>query len=202
MRVIHWGPTRYRDALARQHELVAARLREECEDTLVLTEHEGVITAGRGSRPENVLDQRFPVIEVERGGDVTWHGPGQLVGYWIRLLPPAAHDLRAHLRATEDIVIAALRTFGCLGFRIAEKTGVWVGPHDAPRKIASIGIAARNWCTYHGFALNVAPDLAQFRAINPCGFDAGVMTSLEREMGRPVELAAVALAIEAGMAPA
>ncbi len=198
MRVVHWGITEYDDALRRQHELVAARLRGEVPDTLVLTEHSPVITLGRGTRRTNVLDPRFPVVEVERGGDVTFHGPGQLVGYVVRLLPPGRRDLHAWMRAVEQLLIDALSLFGIRGERIAGKTGVWVGPSDATgaRKIASLGIAARNWCTFHGFALNVTTNLADFRAINPCGFDASVMTSVARELGRDVRMSEVAVAIE------
>jgi lipoyl(octanoyl) transferase len=195
--VLDWGRTEYRAALARQHELVADRIAGRVPDTLVLTEHDPVVTLGRGSRPENVLQKSVPIVEVERGGDVTWHGPGQVVGYVVRLLPPERRDLVAHLRGIEDLVIDALARFAIAGARAEGKTGVWVKQADGLRKIASIGIAARSWCTFHGFALNVECDLAAFRAINPCGFDASVMTSLRDLLGCSPGMDAVKAALSA-----
>jgi lipoate-protein ligase B len=189
--ILDWGRTEYRDALARQHALVADRLAGRVPDTLVLTEHDPVVTLGRGARPENLIAPSCPVVPVERGGDVTWHGPGQVVGYLVRLLPPDRHDLLAHLREIEDLVIASLAPFGLSGSRSDAGTGVWVHHGGRLRKIASIGIAAKSWCTYHGFALNVDCDLAAFRAINPCGFDASVMTSLRDVLGTSPGLEAV-----------
>jgi lipoate-protein ligase B len=197
VRVADWGRTSYEDALARQHELVAARIAGRAPDTLVLTEHDPVLTLGRGAHPENMIAPECPTIAVERGGDVTWHGPGQVVGYLVRLLPPGARDLVAHLRGLEDLVIAALLRFGIDGTRSAGKTGVWVAHGGALRKIASIGIAAKSWCTYHGFALNVDCDLRAFRAINPCGLDASVMTSMQEVLGASPGLSAVKAAIAA-----
>jgi lipoyl(octanoyl) transferase len=195
--VLDWGRTEYRSALARQHKLVADRLAGRVPDTLVLTEHDPVVTLGRGSRPENVLQKTVPIVEVERGGDVTWHGPGQIVGYVVRLLPPERRDLVAHLRGIEDLLIDALARLGIAGARAEGKTGVWVKQERESRKIASIGIAARSWCTFHGFALNVECDLAAFRAINPCGFDASVMTSLRDVLGSSPGMDAVKAALRA-----
>lgn len=195
--VADWGRTEYADALARQHTLVEDRLAGRVPDTLVLTEHEPVITLGRGAHAANLLAPDCPTVAVERGGDVTWHGPGQVVGYLVRLLPPGARDLVAHLRGLEDLVIAALARFGIAGVRQPGRTGVWVEGSPAPRKIASLGIAARRWCTYHGFALNVECDLAAFRAINPCGFDASVMTSMRELIGTSPGIGAVKAAIGA-----
>ena len=172
-----WGLVDYGEALARQHARVAARLRGEIPDTFIFCQHYSVMTLGRGTDRANILVKDVPIFEVERGGDVTWHGPGQLVGYFIRLLPEGTRDLRAHLRLMEEVVIRAMASAGLRGFRTDGKTGVWVHHDGVDRKIASLVIAARNWCTYHGFALNVNPDLSNFRRINPCGFDAGVMTS-------------------------
>ena len=197
--VVDWGRTEYADSLRRQHALVADRILGRTPDTLVLTEHEPVITLGRGSHAANVLTDAYPTVTVERGGDVTWHGPGQVVGYLVRLLPKDGRDLVLHLRGLEDLVIAALGRFGIAGVRAPGKTGVWVASGESPKKIASIGVAARSWCTYHGFALNVDCDLAAFRAINPCGFDASVMTSMHDVLGRTPGVEAVKAAIAASV---
>lgn len=195
------GRVDYEAARALQHDLVLRRARGEIADTLLLCEHPPVVTLGRGTDPADVLDRRFPVVEIERGGEATYHGPGQLVGYAIRLLPPGARDLRAHLRLLEQVVIDALTEFGIAGRRVEGATGVWVGAAgDPPRKVASLGVAARQWTTYHGFALNVDVDLAAFAAINPCGFNAGVMTSVARELGRAARLDAAEKAVEAAAA--
>lgn len=177
-----WGLVAYGEAWARQRAYVDARLREERPDTFVTCEHPSVLTLGRGTDPANVKDRTLPIFEVERGGDVTWHGPGQLVGYMIRRLEEGRRDLRAHLRLMENIVIETLAEFGIAGERVEGKTGVWVKHGDARKKVCSLGIAARNWVTYHGFALNLDPDMAEFRRINPCGFDADVMASM-RDFG-------------------
>jgi len=170
----------YEDGRRRQLERLEARVRGDAPDTLYLLEHPTVITLGRGTDPRNLKDAgRFPVIETERGGDVTLHAPGQVVGYLIRLLPEGQRDLHAHLRVLEEIVISALAGFGISGARRDGATGVWVDD----RKIGSLGVACKNWCTWHGFAVNVHVPLNLFEAINPCGFDADVMTSMERELG-------------------
>lgn len=177
-----WGLVPYAEAWARQRTYVDARLRDERPDTFVTCEHPSVLTLGRGTDPANVKDRTLPIFEVERGGDVTWHGPGQLVGYMIRRLGEGRRDLRAHLRFMETLVIETLAEFGVAGERVDGKTGVWVRRGDTPRKVCSLGIAARNWVTYHGFALNLEPDMSEFRRINPCGFDAEVMASM-RDFG-------------------
>jgi lipoyl(octanoyl) transferase len=199
LHVLDWGRTEYGDALRRQQELVARRLAGEVPDTLVLTEHDPIITLGRGTKAENVLHPSFPIVVVERGGDVTWHGPGQVIGYPVRLLPPGRQDLLAHLRWIEELVIATLSSFRIEGRRVPGRTGVWVERPDGPGKIASVGIAAKRWCTYHGFALNVDCDLGAFRAINPCGFPASVMTSIQDVLGRSPGIAAVKRAISAAL---
>jgi lipoate-protein ligase B len=177
------GRREYESALALQRDLVAARQAGSAGDTLILVEHPDVITLGRRrTSRDNVLATEIPIVEVERGGDVTYHGPGQLVGYPIVQLDGAERDLHAFLRAIEAGLIAALARFGLDGGRKEGWTGVWLGE----RKVASIGIAVRRWVTMHGFALNVATDLERFRAINPCGLDAGVMTSVTEVLGRPV----------------
>jgi len=181
-RTIDLGRREYRQVWTLQQELVAQRQRGEIEDTLVLVEHPDVITLGRRlSAPANVVAPGdIPVVEIERGGDVTYHGPGQLVGYPILALDGDERDLHAYLRNLEEALIGVCADVGLAGGRKAGWTGVWIGE----RKVASLGIAVRKWVTMHGFALNVATDLARFAAINPCGLDAAVMTSLARESGR------------------
>lgn len=147
-----------------------------------------MVTLGRKqTAPANVLARDMPVVEIERGGDVTYHGPGQLVGYPILQLDGDERDLHAYLRNLEEALIRACAELGLRAGRREGLTGVWI---DGARKIASLGIAVRKWVTYHGFALNVSTDLSRFTAINPCGLDAAVMTSLEKELGRRVDVTA------------
>jgi len=183
-RLIDWGVVEYAAARELQLEIVGARQRGETPDTLALLEHPHVITLGRTrGAPANVLAPGdVPVIETERGGDVTYHGPGQLVGYPIVLLGEDERDLHRFLRNLEEGMIRALAELGIASGRRAGATGVWVGES----KIASIGISCRRWVTFHGLALNVATDLAYFSRINPCGFNATVMTSVAALLGRPV----------------
>lgn len=167
-----------------QRDLVAARQADAAVDTLVLVEHPEVITLGRSAKPENVIAAHdIPVVPVERGGDVTMHGPGQLVAYPIFHLREDERDLDRYLRGLEEVVILTCAQFGLAGRRIRGRTGVWAGPLAEPRKLASIGIAVRRWVTLHGLALNVTIDLKRFAAINPCGFPATIMTSMARELG-------------------
>lgn len=192
------GRMPYRLCWVLQKELVEQRLAGRAPDTLLLVEHEPVVTLGRGTRGAflaggaRVLREgdaefvelpggaRAEVIEVERGGQATYHGPGQLVAYPIVKLREGRRDLHAWMRALEQAVIDALKPLGVRAGRREGATGVWV---DGQRKICSIGVAASRWVTYHGLALNVSTDLAHFAAIAPCGFEAGVMTSVEREVG-------------------
>jgi lipoyl(octanoyl) transferase len=184
-RMVDLGLCDYRKTLRLQQELVAARQAGTCLDTLVLVEHPDVITLGRSARSGNVLSPgQIPVVAVERGGDVTYHGPGQLVAYPIVLLGEDERDLHRFLRNLEEAIIRAVADFGLVSTRRPGKTGVWTQDGPDGRKLASIGVAVRKWVTLHGLALNVSTDLARFSAINPCGFDAGVMTSMERELGR------------------
>ncbi|MBA2292583.1 MAG: lipoyl(octanoyl) transferase LipB [Gemmatimonadales bacterium] len=166
-------------------------------DVLLLVEHEPVYTLGRGTNPgslpihaDELRRRGADVVEVERGGDVTWHGPGQLVGYPIVHLSGHREDLHWYLRSLEQVLISALAVLGITAATAAGKTGVWVGD----RKIASIGIHVKQWVTLHGFALNVSPDLSWFDHIVPCGLTGVVMTSVEVERGGgdPVALRASA----------
>jgi lipoyl(octanoyl) transferase len=141
------------------------------------------------------------VIEIERGGDVTYHGPGQIVAYPIVLLTEGERDLHRYLRNLEDAVIATLARFGLLADREPGKTGVWCGPAERRRKLCSMGIACRKWVTFHGLALNVTTDLSYFGRINPCGFESKVMSSMAEQLGA-ADLAETrrALAAELGAA--
>ncbi len=174
------GRMAYREAWALQKRVVEARRQGSGPDTLLVVEHESVVTVGRGmqgSAPAGALD----VVEVERGGQATWHGPGQIVVYPIVKLAEGRRDLHAYLRALEQALIDALAGHGLGAGRRDGATGVWI---DGARKIASLGVAADRWVTYHGLALNHETDLSGFAAISPCGFDASVMTSVRAELGR------------------
>lgn len=188
------GRRGYAEVLALQHERVAQRQRGEIRDTLILVEHDDVVTLGRRrDAAKNVLlPDAFPVVEIERGGDATYHGPGQLVAYPILLLEGDARDLHAYLRGLEEGMMLACADLGLPTERNPGWTGVWVGPRAglAPdrRKLASIGIAVRRWVTFHGLALNVSTELSKFAVMNPCGLEAQIMTSLSRELDRAVTL--------------
>ncbi len=181
----------YGKALEIQRAAARARLSGELrDDVLLLVEHPPVVTLGRAAQKANVVvpqdllaTRGVEVFEVERGGDVTFHGPGQLVGYPIFDLRQHKQDLHWYLRQLEEALILALQSYELLAWRNAGYTGVWVGP-ERPRKIASIGVHARDWVTWHGFALNVTTDLTFFDLIVPCGIQNVEMTSLARETSR------------------
>jgi len=181
-----------------QRELVAARQRDEVPDTLILVEHPHVITLGRGSHRENLLAVGdVPTFEIERGGDVTYHGPGQLVGYPILRLPDPV-DVVAYVRRTEQLLIDVCAEFGVATGRVEGRSGAWVRADDRgpDRKIAAIGIRVARGVTQHGFALNCDCDLSAYDRFVPCGIrDAGV-TSLSAELGRPVPVAEVLPVLE------
>lgn len=183
------GRCSYEKAWARQKELLAARIEGSGPDTLLLVEHEPVITLGkRRGAQDNVLNPGdTPVLRVERGGDVTWHGPGQLVAYPVWALPEGRRDLHRHLHELEEAAIRTCADFGLEATRDERNTGAWIGG----RKVCSVGIACRRWVCYHGLALNVAPDLSAFQRIHPCGFEASIMTSMAAELGRDPGLEAV-----------
>ena len=193
-RLIDLGTRAYGDVWTTQLDMVAARQRGDIPDTLLFVEHPHVITAGRSTKKDNLVDLGdTPLFEIERGGDATYHGPGQLVGYPILLLRDDERDLHVYLRNLEELLIRALARFDIVGTRKAGWTGVWNAA--AERKLASIGIAVKRWVTMHGFALNVATDLRRFAAINPCGLDAAVMGSMSGELGRTVDISEVKHAV-------
>jgi lipoyl(octanoyl) transferase len=181
LEVQRWARGPYAEAHRAQEELVERRIRGEIGDVLVLTEHDSVITVGRGTDPADVAGASIPVVEVERGGEATYHGPGQLVAYPILALPPQRRDLHRYLRDLEEVVIGVLREVQVEGARRPGLTGVWIGD----KKVASIGVAVRRWVTWHGLALNLAADLEAFRQFRPCGLDPGSMTNLAEHVELP-----------------
>ncbi|MGH7916464.1 MAG: lipoyl(octanoyl) transferase LipB [Candidatus Binataceae bacterium] len=191
--VARLGMVDYQAALKLQEALVEARLHDRIGDALLVLEHTHVFTLGRGADERFLLTRRsdVPVFRVSRGGQVTYHGPGQLVGYPILKLEDGARDVMLYLRALEQVVISALARFDICAGRRDGLTGVWVGM----RKLASIGVGLRRWVTRHGFALNVCPDLSYFDAMIPCGIDGCRMTSIAA-LGHEVAMAAVAERIE------
>lgn len=198
---LDWGRTRYEWAWREQERLVAERISGAIGDTLIFTEHDAVYTIGlRGGAEQHLVwsqEERarrggIEVVKTNRGGDITYHGPGQLVGYPIVDLAPRK-DLHAYLRFLEQVVIDVAASYGLPAERRTGKTGIWI----AARKIAAIGVAVRRWVTYHGFALNVNADLSHFDGIVPCGIVAseGTVTSLQAELGAAVDLEEVKLRV-------
>jgi lipoate-protein ligase B len=189
--VVDLGTRPFDEVWKLQLELVAERQRDERPDTLLLVEHPHVITLGRSTKRENLLrPEDTPVFEIERGGDITYHGPGQLIGYPIFRLRDHEKDLHLYMRRLEETVIRTVGAVGLPAGRRAGWTGVWTA--DEPqRKLCSIGVAVKKWVTLHGFALNVATDLARFAAINPCGLDAAVMSSVSACLDRSVTVDAL-----------
>jgi lipoate-protein ligase B len=190
------GRVPYADALALQEDLRARLAAGEIGDTVLLLEHPDVITFGRSSKPESALASDtelrrdgYDVFRIARGGDATWHGPGQLVGYPILDLRRHGSDVHRYLRALEGVLIAVLADFGVAAGRRDGYAGVWL---DDQRKIASLGVGVRAWRTLHGFALNVDCDLARFGAIVPCGLAGVEMVSMAGVLGHAVDFAAVA----------
>ena len=192
--VCHLGPTPYREGLALQEALVRRRAAArndapgsaEATDWLLFPDHPPVLTMGRGGSElslrvsrESLATRGVELFEVARGGDLTWHGPGQLVGYPIVDLERRGRDLHRYLRDLEEVLILALERWGIPAGRVPGLTGVWAGEE----KVASIGIAVRHWVGYHGFALNVAPDLGFFELIHPCGLHGIQMTSVAARLG-------------------
>ncbi|MGI6035655.1 MAG: lipoyl(octanoyl) transferase LipB [Limnochordia bacterium] len=189
MRVLSLGREDYPTVCRLQRALVGARTRGTIPDVLILVEHPPVLTVGRSGGCHNILVGRealakegIGVFPVERGGDVTYHGPGQLVGYPIMDLKEQGRDLHLLLRRYEEVFIRLLAGYGIAGSRIKDLTGVWVGE----KKILSIGVAVRRWVSFHGFAFNINPNLDHFGLINPCGLVDIGMTSLARLLGRPI----------------
>ncbi len=193
------GRVAYADALALQQSLHDARKRDEAPDTLLLLEHPHVITLGRAANRANILadeqtraEKSIELFETGRGGDVTYHGPGQLVGYPIISLAPDAQDVRRYVRDLQEVLVRTARDFGVEAEpRGGEYVGVWVGNE----KLAAIGIRLSRWITMHGFAFNVTTNLDYFKLIVPCGIPDHGVTSLAKILNRNIELEVVAEAV-------
>jgi lipoyl(octanoyl) transferase len=194
------GLVEYDAALALQQTLVEQRKRGEVGDQLLLLEHPHVITLGVKTRndrshvletPESLAAQGVALFETGRGGDVTYHGPGQLVGYPILDLKPDRCDVHRYVRDLEEVLIRAVAGFGITARRVAGLTGIWAGPDGREAKLAAIGVRISRWVTSHGFALNVNTDLSRFELIVPCGISDRGVTSIERLLGHPVPMAEV-----------
>ncbi len=204
LRVVRAGVVPYEQAWEMQRELHGRRVAGEGPDTLVLLEHPSVYTAGKRTAAHERPADGTPVVDVDRGGKITWHGPGQLVGYPIVALPDPV-DVVAYVRRLEGALIDVCADLGVTAGRVEGRSGVWL-PADEPgrglrpeRKVAAIGIRVARGVTMHGFALNCDPDLGAFGSIVPCGIpDAGV-TSLSAELGRDVPVAEVIDRVETAM---
>src|SRR5437773_9091969 len=195
---VRWlGRMQFAYALALQEEIVAKKCNERVrEDQLLLLEHEPVYTIGRTPDQSSLLGSAHlphPLFAINRGGQATYHGPGQLMGYPIIDLRRCGQDLHRYLRWLEQLLIEMLAQYEIAASQRASLTGVWIDD----RKIASIGVGVRHWITMHGFALNVCGDLSPFNQIVPCGIDNVAMTSMEKETGRAFSVAGVATAVGA-----
>jgi lipoyl(octanoyl) transferase len=199
--VRHLGLVDYQAALDLQKDLVEQRKQGLIPDQLLLLEHPPVITLGARNHnassnvletPEALARRGVAVFESGRGGDVTYHGPGQLVGYPIVELPKDRRDVHRYVRDLEEVLLQAVSDFGITASRLPGLTGIWVGDD----KLAAIGVRISRWVTSHGFALNVSTDLSNFGLIVPCGIADKGVTTMERLLGRPVPMAEVAAAVE------
>ena len=201
LNVVRAGLVPYEQAWARQRELHAEVVEGSSPDTVLLLEHPPVYTAGRRTELWEKPFDGTPVIDVDRGGKITWHGPGQLVGYPIVRLPNPM-DVVAYVRRVEDLLIGVCAEFGVFASRVEGRSGAWLpaDEHGPERKIAAIGIRVARGITLHGFAINCDPDLTWFDRIVPCGIaDAGV-TSLSKELGRDVTVDEVLPVVESDLA--
>ncbi|HVW04471.1 MAG TPA: lipoyl(octanoyl) transferase LipB [Vicinamibacterales bacterium] len=202
------GRVAYTAGLELQQQLVDERRTGAIGDTLLLLEHPPVITTGaraRGARTNVVASadvlarEGIEIFDTGRGGDVTYHGPGQLVGYPIFDLRPDRQDVHRYVRDLEEALIVAIARFGITGTRVPGLSGVWVGERDREEKIAAIGVRISRWITSHGFALNVSTDLRHFQLIVPCGIADRGVTSIARVLGRAVAMADVEDAVVDGV---
>lgn len=181
------GRISYGDGLHLQESLVAAKITGDASNHLLLLEHEPVYTMGRNRDDSSLGEETIlphPVHRTNRGGQATYHGPGQLVGYPVLDLSLFGRDLHDYLRFMEEVLITLLKRHGITGERVEGKTGVWIGC----RKIASLGVGVRKWISMHGFAINICGDLSPFRHITPCGLPGVEMTSLEAEGAKNVSV--------------
>ena len=195
VRLMDWGHVHYQEAWQKQ-EAVHGDVLRGADSTLIFCSHPHVYSLGSQTQESNLLISKdecesrgIELVSTDRGGDITYHGPGQIVGYPIFRLAdfPCGQDLHEFLRAIEEVLILALEPFGIKGCRVEGKTGAWVGD----KKVASIGFKCSRWITLHGFALNVSTDLEYFNLINPCGLASDDMTSLEKLLGKAPDEQAV-----------
>ncbi len=196
--ILDLGLISYTDAYALQQRIVAARKSQAIDDVLLLCEHPHIITLGRNGKRENLLasDSVLRQKNVEfhatnRGGDITYHGPGQIVGYPILDLSRIKQDVHWYVRTLEEVMIRASAEFGIAAYRVPGKTGIWVAANPIEEKLAAIGVHISRWVTSHGFAYNVATDLRNFDLIVPCGLTDRKATSLEKLLDRSVSLSEV-----------
>jgi len=191
----HSGLMDYEDALALQRSFHSEVVAGQRPNTLMLLEHPSVYTAGKRTQDFERPTDGTPVINVDRGGRITWHGPGQLVGYpIIKLLKPT--ELVGFVRTLESALIKVCDEVGVSAVRVDGRSGVWVCDSKGERKIAAIGIRVASGVTMHGFALNVSPDLTRFSQIIPCGIDDASVTSLAVELGRSIDIAEISPIVE------
>lgn len=198
--VINSGLLDYERSWAMQRE-IHQNVVEGATNTLVLIEHPSVYTAGRRTDLLERPQDGTPVIDVDRGGRITWHGPGQLVGYPIVRLEKK-NELVGFVRNLEEAIIETLAEFGIIGISIAGKTGVWIKDERGERKICAIGIRVAKGVTMHGFALNVCPDLTHFNQIVPCGMPEAETTSMQKELNRTISIEEVTPVIQRHMVTA
>jgi lipoyl(octanoyl) transferase len=192
------GVIRFAEAWDLQRAIFEEVCKEERNDTLLLLEHPHVFTLGRVTQQASILfnetrlaELDAEMFEIDRGGDVTYHGPGQLVGYPILKLSHFKEDLGWYLRALEESIMVLLASYSIEAFRVQGRTGVWVKVGNTEEKVCAIGIKASRWCTMHGFALNVNTDLKYFEHIVPCGIADKNVTSLSKLLGREIEMGEV-----------
>jgi lipoyl(octanoyl) transferase len=193
--VNHLGLLEYESALELQRKIHMEVASGNRPNTLLMLEHPSVYTAGKRTQAFEFPNDGTPVINVDRGGRITWHGPGQLVGYPIvKLLKPT--ELVGFVRTIEGALIKVCSDFGINAVRIDDRSGVWISDIKGDRKIAAIGIRVASGVTMHGFALNVAPDLAAFSQIVPCGIDDAAVTSMAVELKREIEISEISPVVE------
>jgi len=193
--VDHIGLVKYEDALALQRKIHGEVASGNHANTLLLLEHPSVYTAGKRTQTFEMPSDGTPVVQVDRGGRITWHGPGQLVGYPIvKLLKPT--ELVGFVRTLESALISVCAEVGVNAVRVDGRSGVWISDGKGDRKIAAIGIRVASGVTMHGFALNVSPDLSKFSQIVPCGIDDAAVTSLANELNRSVDIAEITPIVE------
>jgi lipoyl(octanoyl) transferase len=196
--VIHSGLVDYEASWMKQREIHEKVVAGSERNTLILIEHPSVYTAGRRTDILERPQDGTPVIDVDRGGRITWHGPGQIVGYPIVRLEKR-NEVVGFVRNLEEALIATLSEFGINGISIAGKTGVWIKDEKSERKISAIGVRVAKGVTMHGFALNVSPDLTKFESIIPCGMPEAETTSMAKELNRTISIADVTPVLEKHM---